>query len=84
LSPSDEEIIVDGVLNEPAWKKAEHGGGLLEKEPYPLAPMSEETEFAIFYDDENLYVGGWCWDSEGSVDKNGWYAELNELSVNPW
>jgi len=64
LSPSDEEIIVDGRLNEPAWKKAEHGGGLLEKEPFPLAPMSEETEFAILYDDENLYVGVWCWDSE--------------------
>ncbi len=64
LPPSGEEIIVDGQLNEPAWKKAERGGGLLEKEPFPLVPMSEETEFAILYDDENLYIGVWCWDSE--------------------
>ena len=64
LSASDEKIIIDGQLNETTWKKAEHGGGLLEKEPFPLVPMSEETEFAILYDDENLYVGVWCWDSE--------------------
>ncbi len=64
LSASDEKIIIDGQLNETTWKKAEHGGGLLEKEPVPLVPMSEETEFAILYDDENLYIGVWCWDSE--------------------
>src|SRR5690554_5040969 len=46
LSASDEKIIIDGQLNETTWKKAEHGGGLLEKEPFPLVPMSEETEFA--------------------------------------
>jgi hypothetical protein len=59
-----EEIIIDGKLNESAWKNAERGGPLLEKEPFPLIPMSEETEFAILYDDENLYIGVWCWDSE--------------------
>lgn len=64
LSSLDEKIIIDGQLNEPAWGKAEHGGGLLEKEPFPLVPMSEKTEFAILYDDENLYIGVWCWDSE--------------------
>jgi len=64
LSSEDEEIIIDGRLNEGPWIRADHRGGLLEKEPYPLIPMSEETEFSILYDDENLYVGVWCWDSE--------------------
>lgn len=64
LSSVDEEIIIDGQLSEHAWQKAEHGGGLLEKEPFPLVPMSEKTEFAILYDDENIYIGVWCWDSE--------------------
>jgi hypothetical protein len=63
LSEAD-EIVIDGQLNEPAWWNAEHEGGLLEKEPFPLIPMSEETEFAILYDNENLYIGVWCWDSE--------------------
>ena len=59
-----DNVIIDGKLNEPAWQNAEHKGELLEKEPFPLIPMSEETEFAILYDDENLYIGVWCWDSE--------------------
>ena len=59
-----EEIVVDGHLNEDVWKSAGHRGGLLEKEPFPLIPMSVETEFAILYDEENLYIGVWCWDSQ--------------------
>jgi len=63
LSGSD-QIDIDGHLNENAWNIAEHCGGLLEKEPFPLVPMSEDTEFAILYDEENLYIGVWCRDSE--------------------
>ncbi len=59
-----DEIIIDGKLNEQAWQKAEHKGNLIEKEPYPLIPMREDSEFAILYDDQNLYIGVWCWDSE--------------------
>ncbi len=60
----DDNIIIDGKFNEPAWSKAEHKGDFIEKEPYPLIPTSDETEFAILYDDENLYVGVWCWDEQ--------------------
>lgn len=63
LSP-DEQIVIDGRLDEGAWGRADREGRLLEKEPYPLIPMSDETEFSILYDDENLYIGVWCWDSE--------------------
>ena len=59
-----EKIIIDGHLDETAWKSAEHRGGLLEKEPFPLVKMSVETEFSILYDEENLYIGVWCYDSE--------------------
>ncbi|HZH71249.1 MAG TPA: DUF5916 domain-containing protein, partial [Mariniphaga sp.] len=60
----EDKIVVDGLLNESSWWKAEHKGNFLEKEPFPLIPMIEESEFAILYDDENLYIGVWCWDSE--------------------
>ncbi len=63
LSQSD-VIIIDGHLDEVAWRNAQHRGGLLEKEPFPLVPMSVQTEFAILYDDENLYIGVWCRDPE--------------------
>ncbi len=62
LTP-DDKIEIDGKLNEPAWEKAEHKTDFIEKDPYPLIPTSDETEFAILYDDENFYVGVWCWDS---------------------
>lgn len=60
----EDNIKIDGILSEDAWKIAEHRGDFLEKEPYPLIPMRENTEFAILYDDENLYIGVWCWDKE--------------------
>ena len=59
-----EQINIDGKLDEMAWQHAEHKGNLIEKEPYPLIPMREDTEFAILYDNQNLYIGVWCWDSE--------------------
>lgn len=59
-----DEVIIDGNLNESVWQKAEHRGNLIEKEPYPLIPMREDSEFAILYDHQNLYIGVWCWDSE--------------------
>ena len=61
---SADKIVIDGKLNEPAWGKAEHKSHFIEKEPYPLVPTSDETEFAILYDDENIYVGAWCWDEQ--------------------
>ncbi len=63
LAPK-ETISIDGRLEETAWYLADHQGRLVEKEPHPLIPMSEETEFAILYDQENLYIGVWCWDRD--------------------
>jgi hypothetical protein len=63
LTPED-NISIDGKLIEQAWQKAEHQGSFVEKEPHPLVDISEETEFAILYDENNLYVGVWSWDSD--------------------
>ncbi len=60
----NEKIEIDGKLSESAWILAEHRGDFIEKEPYPLIPMREKSEFAILYDEENLYLGVWCWDSK--------------------
>jgi len=61
---ANEKIKIDGKLTEEAWHRAQHKGNFIEKEPYPLIPMREDTEFAILYDAQNLYIGVWCWDSE--------------------
>jgi len=63
LTPTD-KIVIDGKLDESAWKNAEHKSNFIEKEPFPLIPTSDETEFAVLFDEENIYVGIWCWDAE--------------------
>lgn len=60
----DDNITIDGQLGEAPWHQAQHATGFLEKEPYPLIEFSERTEFTILYDDENIYVGIWCWDTQ--------------------
>ncbi len=57
---TSERIVIDGVLDEAAWQQAELGGDFYQLEPRTGFPASEETEFRLLYDDENLYVGVVC------------------------
>ena len=56
--------VIDGDLSDPAWKEAEPGGGLTQVHPDTGAPASERTVFRIVYDDDNLYFGVICFDSQ--------------------
>ena len=58
------DITVDGVLDEPAWQAAPKVGGFVQREPVPGALPSERTEVSLLYDDDNLYIGIVCHDSE--------------------
>ncbi|HUT64042.1 MAG TPA: DUF5916 domain-containing protein, partial [Anaerolineae bacterium] len=60
----DSPIKLDGLLNEPAWKSAELITGFTQKEPREGTPATEKTEVRILYDEDNLYVGVICFDSE--------------------
>ncbi len=78
----DAKIIIDGHLDEGPWHQAQHTTGFLEKDPYPLIEFNEPTEFAILYDDENIYVGIWCWDSQpgkiiGQINPRGAFSPDN-------
>jgi hypothetical protein len=59
-----ERITVDGRLDEPAWTRAEPATDFIQWEPEPGMPSSEKTEVRFLYNDENLYVGARCWDSD--------------------
>jgi len=59
-----ERIRLDGLLNEAAWQQAEHISNFTQRELNEGAPATEWTEVAVLYDDANLYVGVWCYDSE--------------------
>jgi len=57
-------IKLDGNLNEPVWQMAERISNFTQRELNEGKPPTEITEVAILYDDENLYIGVWCFDDE--------------------
>ncbi len=57
-------ITLDGKLDEAVWELATPATGFLQWQPNPGAPGSERTEVRFLYDDNNLYVGAFCFDSD--------------------
>ncbi|MEE8349504.1 MAG: DUF5916 domain-containing protein [Acidobacteriota bacterium] len=58
-------ITIDGELDELEWSLAEPARDFLQLEPTHGTPSSERTEVRILYDDTNLYLGVFCFDSGG-------------------
>ncbi|HYR82884.1 MAG TPA: DUF5916 domain-containing protein [Terriglobia bacterium] len=59
-----EKIILDGNLEEPSWQLAIPATDFITTLPRPGEPASERTEVRFVYDDDNLYVGFICFDSD--------------------
>ena len=59
-------IVVDGNLDEPAWKLAQPATDFVQSEPRTGDPVTERTEVRLLYDHENLYIGVYCFDSAGA------------------
>ena len=70
--PTEESIVLDGVLEEGAWSKARPATGFIQSEPRPGQPASQPTEVRILFDEDNLYVGVNCLDDhpQGPVVKS--------------
>ncbi|NOX18344.1 MAG: carbohydrate binding family 9 domain-containing protein [Chlorobi bacterium] len=60
----NQSITLDGNLIEPAWRRATRISNFTQRELNEGQPATERTEVAILYDDENLYIGVWCYDDE--------------------
>lgn len=56
-------IRLDGALDEPAWQDGDVASGFRQREPDEGAPASESTRIRVLYDQENLYIGVWAFDS---------------------
>ena len=61
----DSPIKIDGELDEFEWSLAEPARDFLQMEPANGELSSERTEVRILYDDANLYLGVYCFDSGG-------------------
>jgi len=62
--PTTESIEIDGKLNEGVWQKAERVDQFVQRELILGQPSTERTEVAIVYDEHNLYIGVWAYDSQ--------------------
>src|SRR5262245_65967875 len=54
------EITLDGTLEEPDWKLVAPATGFVQYRPNTGEPAQEQTEARFLYDDDNLYVGIYC------------------------
>ena len=62
---TDSEIIIDGIVNEEAWMKADSITDFYQSQPNPGYLPTEKTVVRILYDKDFLYVSAW----EYSKDK---------------
>ena len=60
----DERIVLDGVLDEPAWGRATHGGEFIMQDPVLGGTPTERTEVRIVFNRDHLYIGATLYDSE--------------------
>ncbi|MGE0816850.1 MAG: DUF5916 domain-containing protein [Vicinamibacterales bacterium] len=60
----DERIVLDGILDEPAWARAQHGGEFIMQDPVLGGTPTERTEVRIVFNREHLYIGATLYDSE--------------------
>ena len=66
----EEEIVLDGLLDEAAWQRAAAISGFRQYEPVDGAPASRDTEVRVLYGANYLYVGALLRDEEpGAIEK---------------
>lgn len=58
------EIDVDGRFEEPEWAQAKPISDFYQRERHEGEPATEKTEVRVLFDDEALYVGFTCFDSD--------------------
>lgn len=62
--PATAAIQIDGSLDDPAWKEADWESDFRQGVPEYNQPATEQTSVAFLHDEQNLYIGVRCLDSE--------------------
>jgi Domain of unknown function (DUF5916) len=60
----DEHIVLDGVLDEAVWGRAQHAGEFIMQDPVLGGTPTERTEIRIVFNKDHLYIGATLFDSE--------------------
>src|SRR5438094_764218 len=64
VGPLPENIVIDGVLNEPAWGLAESVDAFTQSDPAEGAPPSGRTVVRVLADRRTLAIGILCEDPD--------------------
>lgn len=56
--------VLDGIVDESLWNAIEPATDFIQQEPHEGEAATERTEVRIGYDDDNLYFGIICYDSQ--------------------
>jgi len=59
-----DEISLDGKLDEAVWAQTGMQDAFMQESPQAGAAATEKTEYRIVYNDDYLYIGITCYDSE--------------------
>jgi hypothetical protein len=62
---TDEEVRLDGLLDEPAWGRAPMQSNFFQVLPDQGQPLRQDVRVKILFDEKNLYIGAFCFDSLG-------------------
>jgi hypothetical protein len=62
--------VIDGVLDDEAWKGAPVITDLHQVEPVEYAPPSQRSEFFVVYDSDALYIGAHLYDDPDKIIGN--------------
>jgi len=61
---AEKALQIDGRLADECWQHVNWTGDFVQYEPIPGAAPSQQTQYAIVYDDNNLYVAIKAFDAE--------------------
>lgn len=56
--------VIDGRLDEAMWQGGTPASGFIQSDPVQGQPATEDTEVRVAFDDEFLYIGAFCRDSD--------------------
>jgi hypothetical protein len=89
----DEEITIDGVLDERAWEGADAATDFIIYSPYNGVSSRFMTEVRVLYDDDALYVGAMMYDDHpdsiffelgqrdaGDINADHFYVEISPFN----
>jgi hypothetical protein len=70
IQPTTKQIILDGILDEPAWKSAIVAKDFTKKYPNNIGPPKQQTEVLSTYDDKNIYFAFKVYSKEEQIIKS--------------